>query len=92
MNRARMDAKKCRGVRAIWQRYQPGDSIGPLGLEPKTLARMAKLRSRERMEAAARAKLKTRRMNDRPIHHITLEESVDEWRPEILEGDGTVQP
>lgn len=66
--------------------------FSPLGLEPKTLARMAELGSRERMESAARGKIKTRLMNDRPRGVRTLEESIDEWRPDILQGDGTVQP
>ena len=66
--------------------------FSPLGLEPETLARMAELGSRERMESAARRKIKTRIMNDRSKALRTLEESIDEWRPEILQGDGTVQP
>lgn len=67
-----------------------------LGLEPETLARMAILGSRVRLEAYYREIVKTRIMNDGVrrdgLRRMTIEEAVDEWRPEILEGDGTVQP
>ncbi len=57
-----------------------------LGLEPKTLVRMAVLGSRERLEEHYRDIVKTRIMNE-DRRQMTLKEAVDEWRPEILEDE-----
>lgn len=66
----------------------------PLGFDPETLARMAEIGSRERREARYRDAIKTRCMREEisSRRKLTIEQSIDAWRPAILECDGTVQP